>query len=292
MSAPGKMWKISACMFIAAAVLGGCEKMNVKKEKGIPISLFDKPSAKEQVDMAFDPDDADRRRKGIILLSDNDWGLQEPYLEGYATVLRTDNNKFVRCAAVRALGRAGPAAKKYLEDVVNALADEAECVRADAAEALSRVRGEEAIGPLCLHATNDNSTDVRIACARTLRHYRHEQAVKTLISCLRDPAFGVRYKAHESLVEMAGWDVGWDPEDWSTATSGGLPEDKPETDKPWWDWMGVTEEEEKAPPEKETPAEKPAPQTQPAGSGDPSEEPAGKRPWWDWMGVTEEKKNK
>ena len=59
------------------------------------------PSPKELVAWAFDPNDPDRRREGIIGLSSKDWGLKEPYLKGYAALLKTDKDPLVRAAAVR-----------------------------------------------------------------------------------------------------------------------------------------------------------------------------------------------
>lgn len=204
------------------------------------------PSPDEQVKMAFHPTDPDKRREGITLLAKNAWGLQEPYLEGYAKIIRTDEDASVRCAAARALGRA--AEPNYVPALADALGDVSPEVRWQAAlaldGALSARRGDprnaSAKGPLQKRALQDASPDVRACCAKALRNFQDKEVLKTLVQCLYDESFGVRYLAHAALVELAGRDVGTEPEQWAPITEGALPPAPPPPAKPWWDWMGVT----------------------------------------------------
>jgi len=184
------------------------------------------------VAMAFDPNDPDRRREGIIGLSQHDYGLKEPYLEGYATLLRSDRDPLVRAAAVRALGKAQD--PNYLPAVTAALSDPSVTVRQDAAAALGSLTGPAATGPLCRAALEDEDKLVRAHCAQALRHYRQQPVYDTLVKCLSDPAFAVRYEAHESLVALGGTDLGYDPRAWSRA---GLPAKQAKGEaRPWWRW--------------------------------------------------------
>ncbi len=220
-------------VLVAAAVLSGCSGKNT------PPFLKDLlgPTAKEAVQMAFDPDDADRRREGVTLLSRKSYGLREPYLKGYATLARTDSDARVRSAAVRALGKAGD--PKYLPDILNALEDESDEVRWDAAVALGTVTGPQAVAPLRRHATNDTFKDVRIACARALRRYPRQDVLISLRDCLADSDFSVRYEAHQSLVILTGTDRGYDPADWRGITTL-APRRESARERPWWDWAGVS----------------------------------------------------
>jgi len=190
------------------------------------------------VAMAFDPDDPDRRREGVAKLSQKSWGLQEPYLKGYATLLKTDTDPLVRAAATRALGRAGD--KTYLPDVIKALDDESACVRWDAAVALDNLADDSAVDPLRKHALEDASIDVRASSARALRHYRKPRVAVTLRRCLLDDRFTVRYQAHASLVALTGQDLGYEPDNWPDRAF------KPEARsakgprRRWWDWFRLS----------------------------------------------------
>jgi len=189
------------------------------------------------VAMAFDPDDPDRRRDGVAKLSQKSWGLEEPYLKGYATLLRTDTDPLVRCVAVRALGMAGD--KTYLPDVVKALDDESASVRWDAAVALDNFADDGAVDPLRKHALEDASMDVRAACARALRHHRAPRVAVTLRRCLLDDCFTVRYQAHASLVAIGGQDLGYEPENWPDSAFERA--DGPAKGaRRWWDWFRLS----------------------------------------------------
>lgn len=190
-------------------------------------------SPKQNVAMAFDPNDADRRREGILALSERKWGLKEPYLKGYAAILKTDEDPLVRSAAVRALGKAKD--PKYLDVVARSLLDRVVFVRQDAATALDGLVGDAAVGPLRDRAANDIDQDVRANCAKALRHYRRDDVAQTLVACLSDKAFSVRHEAHASLVELTGRDLGYEPQDWANVTLQAPSPDKPQKPDSWWD---------------------------------------------------------
>jgi hypothetical protein len=191
--------------------------------------------------MIADPNDPDRRRRGIQHCSTRRWGQTERFLEVYAMVLRKDSDATVRAEAAAALGRAGNDA--YLPNLVTALkSDPAEGVRWAAASALDELRGPRAAPALRDKALDDPSPDVRAAAARALRHYRDPQTLRTLVAALDDSEFTVRHEARNSLIKLTGRVRGYDPQEWSDVATGraGV---APASGRPWWDWMGVTDDE-------------------------------------------------
>jgi len=182
------------------------------------INKLKRPSKEELVLEAFSSPDPDVRREAIIMLSSYKWGLKEPYLVGYAEILesemskRRNRNPTLMSATVGALGRAGD--PKYISTIILALADISPQVRWDAAIALDNVIGEAAVEPLRNTSLSDTSVDVREAVCRAMRHYKRQDVVNTLIHCLGDSEFAVRYRAHETLVSLCERDFGPNDTDW------------------------------------------------------------------------------
>jgi len=196
------------------------------------------PAPAEQVSMAADPDDPDRRREGVLMLSRHEWGRREKYTEFYALLARRDEDATVRRAALYALGESGN--PKYTAEIVDALSDSSPAVRMEAAAILDRRPAGSAVARLCRLAVADESEDVRIGCAKALRHYRRKEVVATLVRCLSDPSFGVRFQARRSLVELTGQDHGYEAADWASLLGRELPATRPANDRPWWDLLGAT----------------------------------------------------
>ncbi|MGC9454717.1 MAG: HEAT repeat domain-containing protein [Phycisphaerae bacterium] len=242
------MLAFSVGVFVAGVTCGGCANTD-RSASNLKDRMFG-PSASELVAMAFDAEDSDRRREGVTLLSSRDWGLEEPYLKGYAALLASDTDPRVRSAAVRALGKAED--ETYLGDVTEALDDPEPQVRRDAAAALDTLTGEEAVAPLCRRAESDASSDVRAACAKALRHYRRPEVVAALIGRLDDPAFAVRYNARQSLVEITGRDLGYDSDAWCEAGAEDLlaGADESRQGRPWWDILNISGEDAQTADEK------------------------------------------
>ena len=237
----------AAAVAICAAGCSGGKRLTWER-------IFGPPPAK-QVAMAFDVNDPDTRREGIVALSKTRRGLREPHLRGYATILGQDPEASVRGAAVRALGRAGD--QKYLGHVVRALSDKSETVRWDAALALAELRGPSAEKPLRTHALDDPAADVRGACAQTLRHYYSGEVMRTLVMCLDDKSLAVRHYAHESLVKLAGIDMGTEAGAWRSVLHHPLVGPPRGQSRPWWDLFNRTRRGRKVPAEAPTTAPKP-----------------------------------
>lgn len=185
-------------------------------------------------DMAMDPNDADKRRLTIVKMSSVPWGLKEPYTKFYAAALAGDRDALVRASAATALGKAGDS--NYVDALAAAMNDPSPAVRWDAAIALDKVKGESAVEPLRRHAFDDESADVRAACAKALRHYRSTEVGNTLVKCLDDGSFGVRHRAHATLVELTGQDVGFGSFEWAKLVADGVMTRPPATSKAWYEW--------------------------------------------------------
>ena len=272
-SFPITYYLLPIAFFALLVSLTGCSKGG----DGGSVSMAERltgPSPSKLAAWAFDPNDPDRRRQGIVGLSSRDWGLKEPYLKGYAALLKTDKDPLVRAAAVRALGRAQDLT--YAPDVTRALLDADVNVRQDAATALDKVYDASSATALRNRALNDADQDVRASSCRALRHHRDISVVRTLVDCLSDKAFSVRYHAHGSLVAIVGKDLGYDPQDWADVAGARALAPKAAAaayEPPWWDWMRVTS------PDKE-------PSTRPASTAPKAAAAAYEPPWWDWMRVT------
>ncbi|NQU74770.1 MAG: HEAT repeat domain-containing protein [Planctomycetes bacterium] len=231
---------IALIVIVVVAALAGCRG---RGEYANPVRwIRGADSTKEQVANAFDPDDADLRREGIVALSRNDGGLQERYLRGYA-ILSKDPAAPVRSAAIVALGRSG--SDKYLPELIDALVNDPDAqVRADAAEALGKekVQGESAVEPLSRQARGDPDPAVRVRCVRALRQYKTAPVLGTLIRSLGDEDFAVRRAARSSLVEMTYLDGQYDAKLWRRLIAEKEDPFAPPPAKPsrhWWNWLGL-----------------------------------------------------
>jgi len=225
------------------------------------------PSRKELIGQMFESPDPDRRREAIEEIADHDWGRRDPYLKAFA-LKATDRGEddTVRCAALRALARAGD--KRYVGPVVETLRDASPVVRCDAAVALDSLPEPRAIAALRRSAVSDPAVDVRVAAAKALRHYRRKDVLETLLACLDDPEFAVRFQAGESLSELTGERGGSDAEKWERILSGKSDPfaRPPRRRRRWYDRFRIRRRKR--------------PATAPAGS---------QRPWWDWFGVTKKR---
>ncbi len=185
---------------------------------------FKDPHPKELTRYAFDDTvDPDLRRKAIISLSSHEWGLTETYLDGYDVILRAEMRKprdrrdtALMSATIGALGKGKN--PKYVTILALALKlASSQQVRWDAAVALNSVVDEKAIDQLCHSSdpSNEESTDVRVACCQALRHYQRQDVIDTLISRLpTEEEFSVRYRAHQTLISLCGRDFGPEYTDW------------------------------------------------------------------------------
>lgn len=176
-------------------------------------------SPSEAAEAAFNPYDADARRRAVTLLANADWGGQPPYLRTYRLLI-DDPDPTVRAAALTALGLHGdvtdvPRIAPFLryrsggEPV-----ESARVVRWEAAKALQKIHDPQAINPLVDALSEDPDVNVRIAAANALGQYASRAAFDALATALRDDDYAVVKEAHQALTTLTGVDRGERARDW------------------------------------------------------------------------------
>ena len=223
-------------LIVLLAWLAGCggNSYSLEDQYGnLMLRLFG-PSPKQLVKDMFESSDPDLRRRAIECLSRHDWARRGAYVKAYA-MLTEDPDPTVRSAAVRALGRCGDVG--YVDKVIARLKDISAIVRQDAAVVLGSLTVPSAVEPLMQRSLGDDSVDVRIAAVRALGSYPTRDVLNTLIKCLDDEDFSVRFEAAESLRRLTGRNIGIDADRWREAISSTTnPFKKParRKKKSWW----------------------------------------------------------
>lgn len=163
---------------------------------------------------AFNRADPDRRRVGLIRISNSEQGGDPAFLEVYRLLL-DDPDATVRAAAAAALARHGAAAAGDADRLVPLLApDQPLYVRWEAAKALRHLPSPAARRALTLTLRNDPDAEVRLAAAQALGRYQDPEAFDALVIALNDLDFGVVESARRSLVLLTGRDAGLEPGSW------------------------------------------------------------------------------
>jgi len=155
----------------------------------------------------------DIRRDAIYALSDYRFGRQEPYTKYYAHMAGDDADPTVRAAALRALNRSRAA--QFIDTYVAGLSDSSPWVRLEAAKALANIPSDKAVPGLTKLLADENQTrDIRVACADALRAYHQSDVAQALIRVVGDRDFGVAWQARRSLNLMTGKDYRYDATAW------------------------------------------------------------------------------
>lgn len=161
----------------------------------------------------------DRRRTGIVYLSDHTPGRLDPYASQYLNMAKSDADPSVRSMAIRALNRARD--KRAIPILIAALDEKNDSIRLEGAKGLANIPDASAVGPLIRHLDYpDENVDVRVACADALRMYRTAEVAQALVRALRDRNFGIAWQARKSLQLMTGKDFRYDTAAWLTYLSG------------------------------------------------------------------------
>jgi HEAT repeat protein len=216
---------------------GGCT--DVQLDAGVK-SLFNRRSPGQELFVALQEDDADRRREAVRAIARSDVVAQQWAVKAFDTIARTDPDPQVRCAAIRALGRTGdPGAVEPLLMILNwqehpdrvPYPPDGE-VRWDATAVLANLAGwalaaeQDQPGARSTFARllkEDENRNVRLEAARGLGCLDADRStLDVLVGGLSDRDFGVVYECEQSLIKLTGMTFEYDPQawtDWLSSTS-------------------------------------------------------------------------
>jgi hypothetical protein len=163
--------------------------------------------------MAADPNDADQRREGLVLLANAPFGGADPYLGLYREYAASDTDPLVRAAALKGLARHGGPKDAML--LAPNLAHESPHVRWAAAAGLQRLHNPSVVPPMLAVLLNEEEEpEIRSAIARGLGQYPEDRVFQTLVRGVDAWELSVNLAARESLGTLTGQDLGLDAAAW------------------------------------------------------------------------------
>lgn len=209
-----------AWLLLGCAALTGCSNTGFSYNEmheglwGSPAPL----SESEAVEMAFDKQSTDRKRRGLAWLASEDYGDAPEYLAAYR-LFAIDPDGGVRSAVAKALGEHGTTQDAGL--LATLLRDTDPLVRWQAAEALRKIHNPEVVPALIqrLDPEVEEDTDTRAAAALALGQYPDRVVLSGLITALNQSSYQVVHAAHYSLTILTGHDEGIDPRKWANWAS-------------------------------------------------------------------------
>ncbi len=201
-------------MAVLAALAGGCGVFDSVPRGAETITAgFTGPTPEEAADLALDPYNADNRFRGIQLLSNADFGGNDPYIRLYLDGV-DDRDPGVRWVSIRALGRHGD--PEHVPLIINGMSDVDAQVRAESARALQRLHAESAVDPLIRSTDLEFEPDpaVRAEAAHALGQYAQSRVVQALVASLEDPSLAVNRNTRQALQTLTGQDFKFDRGAW------------------------------------------------------------------------------
>jgi hypothetical protein len=195
---------------LALFVLCACESMDDVTGMG---DMFDQTTPSEAARMAVDPTDADKRREGIIMLSNAPFGGVEIYVKFFRDAVTNERDPIVKAAAIQALGRHGEPADALR--IAPNLADSNQQVRWASAKALQRLHNPAVVPDLLRSlASESESQDVRIAAAVALGQYPEDRVFQGLVGALNARELAINAAAEQSLHLLTGMSFDMSAPDW------------------------------------------------------------------------------
>lgn len=198
-------------MAIATSSMTSCGQIG--EDFGELMSGINDPTPYEAAVWAADFNNPGRQRRGVVLLSNADFGGEEAYLELYRTLVEDSSNPLVRAAAIRALGRWGDGPDAQL--IAAQLGNDSPQIRLESAIALQRIHEppiEDRIWRRLVDA--DEKESIRIELAIALGQYDSDASFQALCDALDDRSLSINLAAADSLRVMTGRDFGLDAPTW------------------------------------------------------------------------------
>jgi len=202
---------IAATMVLLLTVLTACDTLS--EDLSSLGGSLNQPSPGEAARWMVDPNDADKRRRGTVLISTSVLGPVPANVAWYRDRVLNERDPMVLATAITALARHGEPSDARL--IAPHLNDEAMQVRWAAARGLQRLHEPEVIGPLLETLRDeDESMDVRVSAARALGQYPGDRTFQGLIAALNQRELAVNLAANESLQTLTGRDFGLNSTAW------------------------------------------------------------------------------
>lgn len=195
----------------ALIALAGCETLG---QDFNDLAAAIKPTSPSEAarDM-LDPYDADKRRTGIVLISNAPFGGVEAYVVAYRDMALNERDPIVKATAIRALARWGEPADAVR--IAPFLTHENVQVRWEAAKGLQRLHNPAVVPDLVRVMNNENEhEDVRIAAATALGQYPEDRAFQGLVTALDARELAINQAAERSLHDITGQSLGLDRATW------------------------------------------------------------------------------
>ncbi len=196
-------------------------------------SLFNRRSPGQELFVALQEEDPDRRRQAVRAIARSDVVAQQWAVTAFETIARTDPDPQVRCAAIRALGRSGDSAAvapllmilNWRENPDRVPYPPDDEVRWDATAVLANLAGWQLVAGQDQPQTRstfarllqeDQNRNVRLEAARGLGCLSEDRAtLDVLVTGLSDRDFGVVYECERSLIKLTGMTFDYDPQVWT-----------------------------------------------------------------------------
>ncbi|MCK4661103.1 MAG: hypothetical protein KAV82_16405 [Phycisphaerae bacterium] len=171
--------------------------------------------------LALDAESPGIRRDAVVRVSRATHLTNDVVIRALTTIARTDRNRSVRCAAVRALDKAGT--RQVIEPLLEIVSASVEPVdpgdRGSGEVPLAALQGLDLLVArnllsdeqlkVCERSAivllgSHGSRDVRVLSARILRQFRSGAVLTALIDALEQRDFGVVYQSERSLMHLTG----------------------------------------------------------------------------------------
>lgn len=223
----------SPLMLLASILaLGATGCTDAQLDAGVK-SLFNRRSPGQELFVALQEDDPDRRRQAVRAIARSDVVAQQWAIKAFETIARTDPDPQVRCAAIRALGRSGDSAAvapllmilNWRENSTRVPYPPDDEVRWDATAVLANLAGwqlvaepdePEARSTFAHLLQEDENRNVRLEAARGIGCLSADRAaLDVLVTGLGDRDFGVVYECERSLIKLTGMTFDYDPQAWT-----------------------------------------------------------------------------
>jgi len=221
------MNRVCTLMVALAGVVmaGGC----IMEDMDDISRMFDVPTPGEAARWALDQHDPDRRREGLVLLSNSTFGGAEVYLTLYRDYVENDPDPLVKSAAIAALARHGsPRDALLIAPWTDPAVSKSVTIRWAAVKGLQRLHNPDVVSVLVGVAINQQEqSEVRGAACIAMGQYAQDRVVQALIISLDARELSVNADAAESLSILTGQSFGMDHAAWQNWYVGAQQNGKP-----------------------------------------------------------------